>query len=124
MHHTKRTLLCSLLRAIDMHDQIIACFSFVDNNSQQCVSISVCPTSTTEIIFGATSPGDEGGISPGLNIDANWMLGLTTFGMFLPFDPRVVAKFCDLLIGDEELVAHLRQTHFDVAIADLVSDLP
>lgn len=75
----------------------------------------------TEIIIGADSP-EDAGISPGLNIDANWMLGLTTFGMFLPFDPRVVAKYCDLLIGDEELVAHLRETHFDVAIADLVLD--
>ena len=88
-----------------------------------CCSVApllVRPTSA-EIILGATAPG-EGGISPGLNIDANWMFGLTTFGMFLPFDPRVVAKYCDLLIGDKELVDHLRRTHFDVAIADLVLD--
>ena len=45
-----------------------------------------------EIILGATTSSQEDGISPGLNIDANWMLGLTTFGMFLPFDPRVVAQ--------------------------------
>ena len=81
-----------------------------------CVSLS------TEIILGATTSSKEDGISPGLNIDANWMLGLTTFGMFLPFDPRVVAQHCDALLGDEELVAQLRQTHFDVAVADLVLD--
>ena len=79
-----------------------------------------CVTLSTEIILGATTSSKEDGISPGLNIDANWMLGLTTFGMFLPFDPRVVAQHCDTLLGDVELVTHLRQTHFDVAVADLV----